>query len=94
MRVTIKFESDQLSVDREVSGANPDEVVATIKAEVAAKLGILPRMVVNAMTPLAFAQEIAKRYGQSIGRQLAVPQTCDEFLRMTVNAGIATVTED
>jgi hypothetical protein len=80
-------------VDEIFSGQTPEEVVAAMQKAVAARVNFAIRLLVNAMSPLQFAQEVVKRYNDALGRNVPTPQSCAEFLRLGETEGIAQIVE-
>lgn len=93
MKVRIQYKTPDLAVDETFSGRDAEAVVAAMKQKVASELNFALRMVVSAMTPLAFAQEVVKRYNDALKKALPRPQSCAEFLRQGEAEGIVTVVE-
>lgn len=93
MRVRIQYRTPEMAVDETFSGRDAEAVVAAMKQKVASELNFALRLVVNAMTPLAFAQEVVKRYNDALKKALPLPQSCAEFLKQGEAEGIVVVLE-
>ena len=56
-------------------------------------LGFAARLVINAMSPVAFVQEVVRRYNKQAGKSLPIPDSCEDFLRTGESEGILTILE-
>ena len=90
MKLHVHFEAGDIKVDEVVSGATSEAVVAAMQQRVAKELGFLKGAIVRAMSPLAFAQEVTRRYNSALKASAPLPATCDEFLEYGVKSGFAT----
>jgi hypothetical protein len=93
MKVRVKYQADQVSVDEFFSGKNAEEIVRQMQSKVASKVNFVMRIAVHALSPLQFAQEAVRRYNDASKKNLPIPQTCDEFLKLGQNEGIVTIFE-
>ena len=93
MKVRIKVEHPQLKVDEVVSGRNAEEIVTTVKGNVAKKVPFALRLLINGMSPLGFAQEIVKRYNAEMKTNEPKPASCEEFLISAEKLGFVTILE-
>jgi len=93
MHVHVQYRFRQMEVDEVFAGPDSQTVVAEMKRLVASRAGLGVRLALAAMSPLQFAQEVARRYAQATGRSVPAPASCDEFLRLGQAEGIVTVLE-
>ncbi len=91
MKVRVAFKTPDIHVDEVVEGRTSDEVVNRIKQGVAKRVGLALRLVINAMSPVAFAQEVVRRYNDLMRKALPLPASSDEFLKLGEQEGIVTV---
>jgi hypothetical protein len=91
MKVHVKIDQDNFSVDETFTGANADDLVGQMKARVAKELNFAMRLALNAMSNLAFAQEVVKRLNQAKKLDLPIPKNCDEFLQLAQQQGFAQI---
>ena len=90
MKLHVHFEAGDIKVDEVVSGSSAEAVVTAMQQRVARELAFLKGTVVRAMSPLAFSQEVTRRYNTALKANAPLPTTCEEFLEYGVNAGFAT----
>ena len=88
MKVHMKYQTPDLTIDQVFEGTGSEEVVKAMQRGLSARMGGLMGMVVNAMGPLQFAQEVVRRYNISSKSNQPVPHTCEEFLNSCRTAGI------
>lgn len=93
MQVRVTIDQSGMKVDEAFTGTTADEVVGKMKARVAKELNFALRVAVNAMSNLAFAQEVVKRLNESKSLNLPPPKTCTEFIQMAQEQGFATIEE-
>jgi hypothetical protein len=93
MKVRIRFQSPQISFDREFTGPDAETTVEEMKKELASRLGFIERQVVKAMNTLSFAQEVVDRYNKETKQSLPRPASCQEFLDQAQAIGILTFVE-
>jgi hypothetical protein len=93
MKVHVKIDQDSINVDEAFAGNTADEIVGQMKARVARELSFAMRLGLNALSNLAFAQEVVKRLNQAHKLNLPIPNSCDEFLRLAQEQGYATIVE-
>ena len=91
MKVYVKISQDNIKIDEAFVGDTADEVVGKMKARVAQELGFIMRTALNALSNLAFAQEVVKQLNQKQKLNLPIPNSCDEFLRQAQEHGYATI---
>jgi hypothetical protein len=91
MKVHVKINQDNFKVDESFTGANADELVGKMKARVAKELNFAMRLALNAMSNLAFAQEVVKRLNAAKKLNLPIPNSCDEFLQLAQQQGFAEI---
>ena len=94
MKLHVHFQTGDLKVDEVVTGENAEAVVGAMQKRVAQELGFLKGAVVRAMSPLAFAQEVTRRYNAALKDDAPIPSSCDEFLRYGIRKNFATLLED
>ena len=94
VKLHLHFETGGIKVDEVITGATADDVVAAMQKRVAQELGFLKGAVVRAMSPLAFAQEVTRRYNAASGDAAPVPQTCEQFLRFGAQKRFATFLDE
>nr|CAA9261334.1 hypothetical protein AVDCRST_MAG63-2439 [uncultured Armatimonadetes bacterium] len=94
MKLHVHFEAGGMKVDEVVAGQSAEEVVASMQKRVAAELGFLKGAFVRAMTPLAFAQEVTRRYNSAMKESAPIPQTCEQFIDYGIDKNFATLVED
>jgi len=92
MQVHVKISQDNVNVDEVFTGANADEVVGNVKTRVARDVPFFLRPMVTGMSNVMFAQEVVRRYNTKTQQNLAIPQSCDEFLTLAQQQGFATLT--
>jgi hypothetical protein len=91
MRVHVKIEQDQLKVNETFSGSSAEEVVSAMKSRIAKEVPFALRLALSAMGPLAFAQEVVRRYNDTKKKSLPLPASCSEFLMLAQQEGFATI---
>lgn len=91
MKVHVSVQQPNLNVNEDFEGENAEELVGKMKARVAKELPFAMRMMVNAMSNLMFAQEVVKRYNQTMKKEIPQPQSCEEFLTLAQEQGFATM---
>ncbi len=91
MKVYVKISQETIKVDEEFVGDTADEVVGKMKARVGRELGFFMRQALNALSNLAFAQEVVKQLNQKQKLNLPIPNSCDEFLRQAQDQGYASI---
>ena len=79
-------------VDQVLDGKNADDVINQAKSLVAKHLG-WKGLVIQAMSPLAFAQKAVSMYNDSNHTKFDLPQSTEEFLRLGKDLGYVTVIE-
>lgn len=93
MKVRVHYSAEQMQVDEIFEGTNAEAIVRKMQQTVAGKLNFAMRLMVNAMSPTQFAQEVVKRYNGATRKNVAIPQNCDEFLTFGQAEGIVTFLE-
>ncbi len=91
MKVRIDIREKGFSLSDIFEGATAEEIVSKVKARIARDLPFALRLAVGAMSPLAFAQEVVKRYNDARKATVPAPQSCQEFLQTAVSLGLATI---
>ena len=91
MKVHIHLALGETTIDEDVTGNSPEEVVTQIRDRVAKEMGFLVGGFIKRMTPLDFTREATRRYNAATKDSAAPPATCDEFLQMAVAKGFATI---
>ena len=91
MRVKVQISQPEIKINETFSGVAPEEIVAAMQARVAQEMPFLMRPFVRAMTPVAFAQEVVRRYNADRKKNLALPQSCQEFLTQAQTEGFAEI---
>lgn len=82
---------DAISVNESFDGSTADEIVGKMKSRVARELSFPMKMAVNAMGNLMFAQEVVRRYNDARKKAVSIPTSCQEFLTLAQENGIATI---
>ncbi len=91
MTVKVSVSLEGMSIDESFEGATADEIVGKMKARVARELSFPLKMAVNAMGNVVFTQEVVRRYNETKRLSLPLPATCQEFLTLAIQQGLATV---
>jgi hypothetical protein len=89
MKVHVNVSLEGMSVNEMFEGGTADEVVTKMKARVARELSFPLKLAVNAMSSLGFAQEVVRRYNAFKKLDLPLPRTCEEFLELAREQGLA-----
>lgn len=93
MKVRVRQKMDDWEVDEVYTGRDEEAIVTAMKGAVAGRLNFALRLMVNAMSPLAFAQEVVQRYNEAEGKALPRPASCEQFLQLGEAEGIVTFLE-
>lgn len=93
MRVNVNIQQDSIKINETFSGRSAEEVVTAMKARVAKEANFAMRMMINAASPLMFAQEVVKRYNDSKKTNLPIPNSCAEFLQTAAEQKLVTIEE-
>lgn len=91
MKVHVHIDHPRMQVNEIFTGEDAEAVVAAMKARVARDMPFPMRMAVNAMSPLRFAQEAVRQYNENMKTRIAPPGTCEEFLQLAEQHGLATI---
>lgn len=91
MKVHVNVTMEGVSVNEMFEGATAEEIVGKMKARVARELNFAMKMVVNSMSNLMFAQEVVRRYNDFKRLTLPLPNSCEEFLSLAQQQGLATL---
>lgn len=91
MKVRVSYHTPDMQVDETFSGDTPEAVVAAMQRTIAARLNFALRLLVNAMSPAQFAQEVVARYNEATRRSIPRPQSCAEFLRLAEAEGVVKI---
>lgn len=94
MKIQVHINEPEMKVYETFDGANAEDIVAGIKKRIAKELNFAMRLAVGAMSNTMFAQEVVKQYNQSKKTSLPIPESCEDFLKLAQEQGIATVVED
>ncbi|HZT41597.1 MAG TPA: hypothetical protein VFA07_05390 [Chthonomonadaceae bacterium] len=94
MRVHVNTSDQGLPLQETFTGNTAEEVVGAIKKRVTQELPFALRLAANTMSNLAFAQEIVRRYNKAQKRNLPLPASCEDFLRMAQEQGIAQIEKE
>ncbi len=89
MRLHIHFQAGAIRVDEVVEGDTAEAITVRMQERVAQEAGMLIGAVIKRMTPLQFAQEATRRYNTAAKDAAALPQSCEDFLKMGVAKGFA-----
>jgi hypothetical protein len=92
MKVHVDVKLEEIAIQETFEGTTPEEIVGKMKIRVARELSFAMRMAVNAMSNLMFAQEVVRRYNETMKLDLPLPRSCEEFLHLAQQQGLATVT--
>ena len=90
MKVKVAFEMGDRKIDEVVDAVSAEDLLVQAKTRVAKELG-WRGMVLNAMTPLKFAQTAVSMYNDRFKTTHPMPQTAEEFLRFGEQTGNLTV---
>jgi len=93
MKVRVTYRTPDMAIDETFVGGDAETVVTAMKQKAASQMKFALRLVVNAMSPLAFAQEVVKRYNEATKKSVPRPQSCEEFLKQGEAEGIVTFLE-
>lgn len=93
MKLQIHFQTGDLKINELLEGANADDIVAAMQKRVATDAGFLVGAVVRNMTALQFAREATRRYNAALKDDAPLPNTCAEFVEMSIQKKFATVVE-
>jgi hypothetical protein len=91
MRVHVNVTIEGVTVNESFDGATADEIVSKMKTRVARELSFPMRMALGAMGNVMFAQEVVRRYSDHKKISLPLPKTCQEFLELARQQGLATL---
>jgi hypothetical protein len=91
MKVHVNINQDDFKVNETFVGSTADELVGQMKARIAKELGFALRLAVNAMSNLAFAQEVVRRLNVAKKLDLPIPNSCDEFINLAQQQGYAQI---
>jgi hypothetical protein len=92
MKVRVRFEIADRSIDETVEACGAEELLAIAKARVARELG-WKGLFLNAMTPLSFAQMAVQRYNDHYKAHYPIPKSAEEFVEFGEATGNLTVLE-
>ena len=93
MKVRVRLQAKGQTLEGLFSGNNAEQVVAAIQRETAKRAGLLVRVAISALSPLAFAREAVRLHNEHAGSAHPLPNSCAEFLQAAVGAGLAEVVE-
>ena len=93
MKVRIHIIEQDWSVRETISAGSAEEVVSRIKSRVQQELPFALRLLIGAMGPLSFAQEVVRNYNKSRRKNLPPPGSCSQFLEMAQREGFAVIEE-
>jgi hypothetical protein len=81
-----------IAVKETFTGSTAEEVVGKMKARTASEMNFAMRLAVNSMSNLMFAQEVVRRYSAYKKINLPLPNSCQEFLTLAQQQGLAVIT--
>jgi hypothetical protein len=87
MKLRVRLEAYQ--IDEVFRGNTAEEVVSAMKARVLRDLPFAQRLFVGAMSNLQFAQEAVSLYNREQKKSVPRPSSCEEFLALAEQEGIA-----
>jgi hypothetical protein len=93
MKVNVNIKHDNMTINETFSGANAEAIVTAIKARVVKELPFALRLLAGGMSPLMFAQETVKRYNETMKTNVRRPNSCEDFLQLAQEEGLATIIE-
>lgn len=93
MKVRVRFEVADRSIDETVEGRSAEDLLAMAKARVARELG-WKGLFLNAISPLAFAQMAVQRYNDHYKTNHPIPTSAEEFVEFGKMTGNLTVIEE
>ena len=91
IKVYFSINRPQLQMHEVFVGENADDVIKRLKDRAAPQLPFTMRLLIMPMNPLAFVQEVVRRYNDEMKTSLPIPKTCAEFLTQCIELGFATV---
>lgn len=96
MKVHIHVNHPQMKVDEVMQGKNADEIVNVTKSKIADKAPFAIKLALKGMSAQMFMQELVKRYNSEAKppTPLPIPSSADEFLKIAVQMGVATILEE
>jgi hypothetical protein len=94
MRVNVNTTMENMKINETFTGKDAEEVVAAMKARVARESNFALRLMINAASPLMFVQEAVRRYNDSQKKNLPIPNSCADFLKLAEMEGFATIEEN
>lgn len=94
MKVHVHLTVGEVKVDQVVTGETAEEIVASVRDQTARQAGFLIGAVIRRMTPLEFAREATRRYNTATKSDAPLPDSCEAFIRMAQEKGLATVEEE
>jgi hypothetical protein len=94
MKVRVKYDAPQMSVNEEFNGESADAIVRQMQQTVASKLNFLMKPFVLGMSPTQFGQEVVSRYNSATGRSVPRPLSAQEFLTLGQAEGIVTFLDE
>jgi hypothetical protein len=89
MKAHVNVTLEGIVVNEMFEGTSADEVVGKMKARVARELPFAMKMVVNSMSNLMFTQEVVRRYNDFKKLTLPLPNSCEAFLTLAQEQGLA-----
>ncbi len=93
MKVRVRLRAKDQTLEGTFTGANAEQVVGAIQREAANRAGLLVRMAILALSPLAFAREAVRLHNEQSGARHPLPNSCAEFLQAAIGAGLAEMLE-
>jgi hypothetical protein len=94
MRVNVNINHEKMKINETFTGGDAEAIVNAMKARVAREANFAIRLMINAASPLMFAQEVVKRYNDSKNKDIPIPNSCADFLKLAEREGFATIEEN
>jgi hypothetical protein len=92
VKVRITVDVDGRHIDQMLEAATPDQLLAEAKRQVERELG-WKGLMIKALTPLQFAQLVARLYNEGEEMPYPAPQTSEEFIEFGQATGHLEVLE-
>jgi hypothetical protein len=92
MKVRVTMDVAGRAIDEVLTGPNAESIVAAAKAQVTKALG-WKGMFLNAFSTLRFAQMAVEKYNEAHRTSYAIPDNCDDFLKLGEGLGYIKILE-
>ncbi len=92
MKVRVKFEVQDRTIDEVITVPDAEALLSVAKARLAKEMG-WKGFFLNAMSPLQFGQAAVRLYNEKFGKSEPIPDSPDEFLKFGVAHGSLTILE-